>query len=336
MKHGIIFFFCSLLSAALFSLFPLQPSGFLEIPYGLTGRKIGGLLYRMRWLNFPLAWEISLKILQKEKGVQSGIYELPVGMSVWELTKYLNKPESRLLIEVTFPEGIIAEEIAKILEEHHLTRAEDFLAEVSRPEKYYDLLPWAKDSPLPTLEGFLFPDTYTFSPMMPPESIIRTFLRRFLQVLPEDAEQQAKNLERTIPELLTIASLIERETLWDSEKPLVSSVIHNRLRKGMHLQIDATVSYALKKWKALTREDLQATHPYNTYINLGLPPGAIGNPGKASIDAAFHPANTSYLYFTLWEHGYHRFSSTYEEHLRWRALSPALRQWYGQETQPTQ
>ncbi|MHA2609513.1 MAG: endolytic transglycosylase MltG [bacterium JZ-2024 1] len=330
MKQAGILLLSSFITFFFLSFYPLHPSGYIEIPYGYTAEQVGKELYKKRWLNLLLLWKIFVKIQQKERNIQAGIYEYPAGKNVWELVGYLQKPESRTLREITFPEGITAEEMASLLESYHFTRKGDFLAEVQNPKKYADILPWLSSPEVITLEGYLFPDTYTFSPMMPAESLVRTMLIRFKEILPDNAEVLAEARQLTLHQCIIIASLVERETLWDSEKPLVASVIYNRWKIGMKLQIDATISYALRKWKPLTKQDLLVDHPYNTYLYKGFPPGPIGNPGKISIYSAFSFPKTPYLYFALWENGYHRFSKTYEEHRRWQRESPAIRKWYGQ------
>lgn len=146
--------------------------------------------------------------------------------------------------------------------------------------------------------------------------VIKKFLDRFVEVLPKDFEGKAKNLGLTPREAIILASLIEKEAKVDNERPIIAQVLLKRLKIGMKLQCDATVQYALGRYKpVLSYKDLEVDSPYNTYLHYGLPPGPICNPGLSSIISAVNPANTDYLFYFTKDNGVHIFSKTYDEHL---------------------
>jgi len=301
-----------LVFSGLFSLFPYpRPLSVFTIQSGESAAEIVHRLNEEKWVMNSVILLGLLKLTGRENHLMAGFYPSEGRETLLAVYRKLAAGPRRQLMSITFPEGIRAEEMAALLESHHITSREAFLSAVAQPSRF----PWFTHAGN-TLEGFLFPNTYSFAPGMPADEVIGTLLKEFLKHLPPDAEQRAKQLHHSIAEIVTIASLIEKEVQKDEERPLVASVIYNRLKRGMKLEIDATVAYALHKWSTLTYDDLQVDSPYNTYRYYGLPPGAIGNPGAASLLAAFYPAQTSYLYFVLTGNGSHTFSSTYAQHLK--------------------
>ena len=167
----------------------------------------------------------------------------------------------------------------------------------------------------PSTEGYLFPDTYVLSKGMGARQILDLMINRFWQVF--NSLVQGRDLPMSIREIVTLASIVEKETGLAEERPVIASVFLNRLKKRMRLESDPTVIYDLKDFDGnLTKKHLQAPSPYNTYRHLGLPPGPIANPGRASLEAVLKPAQTSYLYFVSKNDGSHFFSSTLKEHNR--------------------
>ncbi|MEK7061002.1 MAG: endolytic transglycosylase MltG [Patescibacteria group bacterium] len=238
-------------------------------------------------------------ILDVDKNIQAGDHRLSPSMNTREIAKSLTLATND--IWVTIPEGLRAEEIADILKKE-ITSYNDS---------------WRKK--LIENEGYLFPDTYLVPKVAEIDQILLIFKSTF--------ETKYNGLDKSKTkfskdEIVTIASLVEREAKHASDRPLVASVIINRLGLGMKLDIDATVQYALgyqedeKDWwkKALTFEDLEINSPYNTYRNAGLPPSPISNPGLASLEAAISPANTNYLYYISDKSGINRYAETLEEH----------------------
>jgi UPF0755 protein len=213
---------------------------------------------------------------------------------------------------VTIPEGLTVKEIAGLLEKNGLVEKERFLAR-ARNQETLSLLGLGHTGP----EGYLFADTYHFATAASETDILETMMNQFRQVFTEAMEARARELGLTRHEVVTLASLIEKETGTDSERPLVSAVFHNRLKRAMPLQSDPTVIYGLKDFSGnLTREHLRTKTPYNTYLIQGLPPSPICNPSLSSIQAALYPASVPYLYFVSKNDGSHFFSVTLEEHNR--------------------
>lgn len=244
-----------------------------------------------------------------------GHYVFPQVTSVSEVKNILLKGPLMTSKWVTVPEGFSIKRIAERIDGKGKLSQEEFLELTSSPKNYdYEFLGDRVES----LEGYLFPQTYKIELNTTNEEFIKMMLDEFktqFQVVDLN-RMKAKGL--TIHQLITIASLIERETKVPSERELVSSVIYNRLERGMPLQIDATVQYALPEWKdRLLYSDLKVNSPYNTYKNKGLPPGPICNPGIDSIKAALYPAQTRYLYYVLKDDfGSHHFSSSYDDFLK--------------------
>jgi len=211
---------------------------------------------------------------------------------------------------VVIPEGYNIYDIAHALEDAGLGRHEDFLRVAQTDVSLiHDLDPDA-----PTLEGYLFPDTYRFTRTQSLHDIAAVMVHRFRQAAHEIG------LNQDVHSMVTMASIVEKETAVDTERPEVASVFYNRLKRHMTLSTDPTVIYAALRDDryrgTIYRSDLQYDSAYNTYRHTGLPPGPISNPGKPSLLAAMHPSNTDYLYFVSDNQGHHRFSSTPEEHAR--------------------
>ena len=259
---------------------------------------------RSTWTFLALAYlQGSLKRLQ------SGEYEFTSGMSLFEI---LQKLESGRVVthQVTIPEGFTAEDIAKLLAGERLADRDRFLALVQDP-----MVAARLEVAAARLEGYLFPDTYRLTRGMGEEEIIRVMVGRFRQSVPPDFRERAARLGMGPHEIITLASLIEKEARLNAERPVISAVFHNRLRQRMPLQSDPTAVYMVPRGPGrITASDLQRRSPYNTYLVQGLPPGPIANPGLASLQAALNPAPVNYLYFVAKNDGSHFFSRTLEQH----------------------
>jgi len=239
--------------------------------------------------------------------IDAGRYRFPAHLSTIELLDRL-LAGGRNSLWVTIPEGFTDREIARRLARRGLGKA----VALERAFKHDTAL--VDGVRITGLEGFLFPDTYLVPLGATPEQIESQMLARFRQELPAHARRRARALHVSLVGAITIASMIEREAKIDRDRPLIASVIYNRLRLGMPLQIDATVEYALPHHRStLTYADLRVPSPYNTYLHAGLPPGPIANPGRASIEAAFHPAKTDFLYYVAKGDGSHVFAATLAE-----------------------
>jgi UPF0755 protein len=245
-----------------------------------------------------------------DRRVHSGEYRIDQALSPLEILELLQTPNSALH-RVTIPEGYTARQIAMALEREGFGGRDLFRCVMRDPAVLASL-----DLPATGVEGFLFPDTYAFTWATEPGDIIRTMVMRFReQADAVTAQRIAAGM--TEMEMVTLASVIEKETGRGDERPMISGVFHNRLRIGMPLQSDPTVIYGLERFDGnLTRADLQSASRYNTYQRAGLPPGPIANPGRAALEAAIAPARTDALYFVSRNDGSHEFSATLQEHNR--------------------
>jgi UPF0755 protein len=246
--------------------------------------------------------------------LMAGEYRFDQPMSVWDVYDHIASGKV-LQHPVTIPEGLTRFEIASFVASRGFTSREEFLAECEKTDRIHDLVPEANN-----LEGFLFPETYQMTRPFSAPKLVDMMVARFRSVFQELSAARTQKLSSY--ELLTLASLIEKETGVGGERKLVSSVFHNRLDKRMLLQCDPTVIYALvlenRYQGRLTRDDLAIPNDYNTYVHAGLPPGPIANPGRASLEAAFEPAETDYLFFVAQAGGGggHVFSESLEAHNR--------------------
>ncbi|MXX32916.1 MAG: endolytic transglycosylase MltG [Chloroflexi bacterium] len=266
--------------------------------------------YRFELLALLLGWESSL---------ESGAYTFEPGLTTYEILRRIHSGETSPW-RVVLPEGLRLEQVTERLVEAEVVDAASFLAVVSTPSA--DLVAGTLAELRPTgtsLEGYLFPSAYTFPLSGSADDAVRQMLQRFDDALTPDLRNQISQSGRTLHEIVTIASIIEREVVEDAERVLVSAVIWNRLAAGMPLQFDSTVQYAVGQpaewWKReLSRADLALQSPFNTYVASGLPPAPISSPGLDSIAAAANPAAVPYLFFFARGDGTHAFAVTFEEH----------------------
>jgi len=285
----------------------------IHIPAGTGTTGIVHLLKQNGLIRNESAFGIALHQWGFAGKLKAGYYRLSPHMPAEEIARII--AEGRIATaKVTIPEGFTVAQIAERMEALGLCTAREFL-DAARP---------ATVSPLgfglegESLEGYLFPDTYVVEFGTSPPDIVRQMVadwgRQMALGLQWDLKQRYSE-GWTRSQIMTIASMIEREAEIEKDRPLIASVIHNRLRKGMRLQIDATVIYALGGHRPrLTYRDLKADSPFNTYRYRGLPPHPICNPGLPSIRAALHPAQTDYLFYVARGDGSHVFTRTYEEH----------------------
>lgn len=283
---------------------------FVDVAPGTSAVRIGKILESAGIVRSRYAFDI---VRSWKKGhLRAGEYKFDHPATVAEVYERIARGDVYTKA-VTVPEGASMFDIATRLEEAGFGTRQEFLNEARRQTALVaDLDPAAK-----SLEGYLFPDTYHFSPKATPAQIATAMVKRFRQA----AEQVG--LTGNVHKVVTIASLVERETAVDAERPLVASVFANRLAKGMPLMTDPSVIYGLelqRAWRGtIYASDLKRDTPYNTYRHAGLPPGPVANPGIPSLRAAMEPAQTSYLYFVAANdnpQGKSIFASTLEEHNR--------------------
>lgn len=289
------------------------PEGtFVEIPHGASRRAVAHILKREGILRSAIAFEIYAR-RHPRRTLQAGEYFFDHPLTGKEVFWKLANGDV-FYQPFTVREGETMMDIAHELQAAKILKADEFLKAAKDPAQIQDLAPGAK-----TLEGFLYPATYNLPRHMTPGDLTAMMVRKFRDALKNiPAESAVAGNSAAMLSVVTVASLVERETPKPDERPLVAGVYSNRLKKGMLLQCDPTVIYALEQAGryngSLTLKDLRYDSPYNTYLNRGLPPGPIGNPGEASMRAALQPAATDYLYFVANTQGGHFFSATLAEH----------------------
>jgi UPF0755 protein len=304
----------ALLSA--FLLFDTHPTGSWEgklvlVPKGSPLPEVVGILREGGILPYPPAFRALVLLTFSGRRLHYGEYAFPTPPSAFEAWRRLVRGDV-IKYEVTVPPGANLYDVAEWLEEKKLVQAEAFLATAASPDVLRRL-----EIPGESAEGYLFPDNYIFVKPVTPEEILGFMVRQFRRKIPPDAEKRAREDGLSLHQVVTIASIIEKETRVEEEKPIVSAVIRRRLALGMPLQMDPTVIYGVKRFDGtVTRKDLRTAGPYNTYLNRGLPPGPIANPGLAALAAALSPAKEEYLFFVSRNDGSHTFSRTLPEHNR--------------------
>jgi len=284
------------------TVFFVRPgSSIYQVALGLSQR---GILRR------PYLFVLYARLTGADRRIQAGEYRLGPGMSPRRILNTLVQGKV-ITYKVTIPEGYTVRQIAELLEAKGLAGREDFLLAAQDAELCAKL-----GIPTGSLEGYLFPDTYYFPRGLTAKEIVRAMVAQFEQHITPQMRQRAEELGFTLHQVVTLASLIEKETGVEAERRLISAVYHNRLRRNIRLQCDPTVIYALgdKFDGNLRKEDLRLDSPYNTYRHRGLPPGPIANPGLASIQAALYPEAVDYIFFVSKNDGTHKFSTTLEEH----------------------
>lgn len=283
-------------------------------------------LSRYDLINFQLYFKGLLRI--ESRSLEPGTYRLTVGMTTGEIVEAITSEQSsvkteRVELRVTIPEGFRIDQIADRVAEVGMNGGREAFMKALRNFDYsrYDFLQGVPEGSgqLHALEGFLYPDTYFFMSDDPPEYLIQAMLDNFDAKVTDAMREQAAARGMTLYQVITLASIVEREAALASERPIIADVYLNRLEIGMRLEADPTVQYVLGKegnwWPHLTGDDLHANSPYNAYLNGGLPPGPIANPGLDSILAVLNPADTNYFFFVaVGDSGEHRFAVTYEEH----------------------
>jgi UPF0755 protein len=290
---------------------------FVDVPHGASRRTVAQLLEKNGVVRSAVAFEIYAR-RHPRRTLQAGEYFFDHAVAAKDVFSTLasgNVYSQPFVVR----EGETMFDIGRDLEAAKFMKADEFVRAASDSEPIHDIAPQAK-----TLEGFLFPATYHLSRHPVPAELaaemVKKFREEWTRVATETKSGEPEGAEpsRSAVSVVTLASLVERETPRPEERPLVAGVFENRLRKGVRLQCDPTVIYALERLGQyngrLSSRDLRFDSPYNTYENRGLPPGPIGNPGEASLRAALQPARTDYLYFVANTQGGHFFSATLAEH----------------------
>lgn len=289
-----------------------QDGQVVEIKPGMTLKQVAHLLADKELLSEPSTFMLYTYLQGEQNHIQAGEYRFSPSMPPRDILEALTSGMA-VLYTVTIPEGYRITDIAGLLEAKGLVDKPAFI-EATRNRELLESL----HIPSGSLEGYLYPETYKFSKAGGARRIVQTLLDTFKErVLQPERVQQAEAMQFTFHEIVTLASLIEKETGLGKERKLISSVFHNRLAKKMRLQTDPTVIYAMVNFDGnIRKKDLSIDSPYNTYKHFGLPPGPIASPGLESIQAALDPEESDFLYFVSRKDGSHQFSTNYKDHVR--------------------
>jgi UPF0755 protein len=279
------------------------------VPRGATFSEVASLLEQRGVIGNAFAFAVIARLRHEDVDVRAGAYAFKPHSTGAEVLRDLVTGGAQVATWVTIPEGFTANQIAQRLQAEGLGSSAAF-------ERSFRTISLRVDGAATRgLEGYLFPSTYLIALSTTPQQIAKQLTDQFLRELPADAPQSARALHVSVPEAVTVASLVEREAKIDADRPIIAAVIYNRLRLGMPLQVDAAIEYALPQHKnQLSLHDLQIDSPYNTYRHQGLPPTPIANPGLPSLEAALHPAKTDVLYYVYCGNGHHVFAKTLAEH----------------------
>lgn len=283
----------------------------IEVTPDASFKQIANSLKEKNIIKYVWAFSLIAKLRGKDRAIMAGEYELSPAMSPEKILDTLVSGKMHLR-KVTLKEGVSIWELGDLLQEAAILDKMEIEPLLTNPVIIKEL-----GIPGSSLEGYLFPETYQFPKGISARKVIEAMNDEFSEHWTGEYEARAKELGFTKHEIVTLASIIEKETGKKEEMPRVSSVFHNRLKKEMRLQADPTVIYGIANYDGnIRKEDLTTPSPYNTYVILGLPPGPIANPGADALRAALYPSATNNLYFVADGSGNHFFSATLEEHNR--------------------
>jgi UPF0755 protein len=281
----------------------------VQVPGGSSLVSASGLLFDAGVIKSVKKFVFMVKVKGQAERIQAGELKFRTDMTPAQVMAVLTRGKA-VTYQVTIPEGQNIYQVASLLAARELGDEDRFLLLAKNREFSRSL-----GVPGDTLEGFLFPDTYSWPRGLSEEEILGQMVDHYKEVFTQDMRARAAEIGMTELEVVTLASIIEKETGAPGERNVVSAVFHNRLEKGYRLQTDPSVIYGLEDFDGdLTKEHLRTDHPHNTYTRGGLPIGPIANPGEASLRAALYPAEVSYLYFVARGDGTHVFSNTLVEH----------------------
>jgi UPF0755 protein len=292
----------------------------VTIPTGASMRAAADSLHKAGVIGSPRLFQMYAKMRRSDRGIRPGTYLLKKDAS-WGDVLFSLRSGRGIINVVTVPEGFTLAQIEALLVQK-LAVPVDSVRTAMRDSTLLDRL----GVTTPALEGYLFPDTYYYPPGTTARNAVAAMVRRFEQQWRPEWSARADTMRVSRHDLLTLASIVEREAKLPQERPIIAAVYWNRLRRGMLLQADPTVQYALPEYQTrLMNKHLNVKSKYNTYRNKGLPPGPIGAPGAASIKATLYPANVPFLYFVAHPDGHHEFRARLEEHNA--AVRVARRAW---------
>lgn len=315
-KNLLIIFSITLLLAFLYPFFemliPVQSGGGnieVEIPKGATFRQAADILYNEKLIRDKKIFILLGRLIRTDRKIRAGYYPIWKSMSPLDIFRII-KQGHIVEYEIKILEGDSIIEIADAFEKAGVSTREDFMELSKDPDILYDY-----DIESPSMEGYLFPDTYLIPKGIDAEEAVGIMIDKMREKYSSKLLSRTKEIGMTENEVLTLASIIEKEAVADEERSMISAVYHNRLKKKMPLQADPTSIYGIKSSKKrITRTDLKRKTPYNTYIIKGLPPGPIASPSLRSIIAALYPADVPYIFFVASDDRTHQFSTTLSEH----------------------
>ena len=314
-KAGLLFVVLLLVFGYLIFFIPYNKAGnpqVIDISPGRTFYQVAEELESRKLISSAFYFKVLVRLFRTPP-LFVGEYELSSATSLWFQFQKIRRGHIKM-VWITFPEGLNHYEMSLLLKSRGWPHTKEFLSLVWDKEFIKTLL----NESLPSLEGYLFPETYPISKHKKAESLLKEMVGEFLKVYQQVAGHRPSSFSRN--EVVTLASLIEKETGKSNERSLISSVFHNRLNRNMKLQSDPTILYSLflkegfERALAIGKKDILFSSPYNTYVVSGLPPGPIANPGRKSLEAVFSPDKTDYLYFVSRNDGTHVFSETLKEH----------------------
>lgn len=292
----------------------------VNIPRGATSKKIGQILFDHGLIRNATVFRYYTQYTGKGTGLQAGDYKFTKGMTIDQLLAKMTAGDVFIeTFKFTVPEGLSVPQIATLLADKGIVNKDVFLQEVNEGKFNYDFVQAIPDNPdrKYRLEGYLFPETYEMKKGATEHEIIDRMLKQFDQIVTDEWESELSKRNMTVDDAVILASIVEREAVVAEERPIIAGVFYNRIHDKWLLQSCATVQYILGKQRdVITFADLEVKDPYNTYIHAGLPPGAISNPGEASIKAVVFPEDHSYYFFVTKKDGSgsHHFSKTFAEH----------------------
>lgn len=287
----------------------------VTIPAGSSFAVVTDSLAAHGVIEHPKWFKLLARVRGLDRSVRAGVYQLPRGSTAWAVMDALKRGD-QLLLRITVPEGLTLAEIAPIARQALDIPIDSFMAAANDPVSASAFVDGAM-----SFEGLLLPETYLVPAGVTARALVRIMAQQGLEIWDPAWSHRLDSLGMTRLHLLALASIIEGEAQVNSERSVISAVYWNRIRKGMPLQADPTVQYAIQlatgsRKSRLLLKDYEFRSPYNTYLNTGLPPGPVNSPGRSSIEAALYPAQVPYLFFVAAGDGHHVFTRTYGEHLR--------------------
>ncbi len=283
---------------------------FVTVNKGQSFSSVAETLAARKIIRYSFTFNLAGRILGYTHSMRVGKYSFVRNVSNFEILKDIESGLSTVASTITIYEGVRAKQIAKILRREVGIDSVRF-AELLNDTSLIGIYPHRARS----LEGYLMPNTYDFFWQDDEKQIVQRLITEFREFYVDSLQQRAKKMGMNLNDVLTMASIVEGEAMYDEERPIIAGVYYNRLKRRIKLQADPTVQYAVTDIpKRLTYNDLKIDSPYNTYLYYGLPPGPINNPGKKSILAALYPARHNFIYFVSDYNGRHRFARNYEEH----------------------